>query len=274
MSSSVASRISAPMILRRKGEEKIVALTAYTAPVARAADAVADILLVGDSLGMVLYGLPSTLQVTLGDMMRHGAAVVRSCTRALVVVDMPFGSYQASPRRAFANAARLMRTTGCGAVKLEGGAEMAETVRFLTQRGIPVMAHIGLRPQHVHTLGGYRYQGRTAEEETALLRDAEAVAQAGAFTVVLECVEAEAAARITTAISVPTIGIGSGAACDGQVLVTEDMLGLTAAVPRFVKRYAELDASTEDAVAEYAAEVRSGAFPAPEQSFFRKPPRE
>lgn len=271
MPSSLPSpRISAPAIRQRKGGEKIVVLTAYTAPVARVADAVADVLLVGDSLGMVLYGLPSTLQVTLLDMIRHGAAVVRSSARALVVVDMPFGSYQASPEQAFESAARVMQETGCGAVKLEGGAEMAATIRFLTERAIPVMAHIGLQPQHVHTLGGYRYQGRTPEEEAALMQDATAVAEAGAFAVVLECVQADVAARITEALAIPTIGIGAGAACDGQVLVSEDMLGLTPSAPRFVKRYAGLGEMTEKALADYASEVRSGAFPQPEHTFTKK----
>ncbi len=263
----MAQRLTAPAIASRKGGEKIVTLTAYTAPVAKAADTHADILLVGDSLGMVLYGLPSTLSVMLDDMIRHGAAVVRSSEKALVVVDMPFGSYQASPAQAFASASRIMQETGCGAVKLEGGSEMAETIRFLCDRAIPVMAHIGLKPQYVHTLGGYRYQGRTEEEAADLLADAQAVAEAGAFAIVLECVEMKAARRITQAVPIPTIGIGAGGDCDGQVLVSEDVLGLTPRAPRFVKQYAALSGPMAEAFEAYARDVRSGAFPAPEHGF-------
>lgn len=265
------SRLSVPTLRRKKGREKIVVLTAYTAPTACAADAAADVLLVGDSLGMVLYGLPSTLPVKLADMIRHGAAVVRASEKAMVVVDMPFGSYQTSPQQAFKSAARVMQQTGCGAVKLEGGAEMAETIRFLNERAIPVMAHIGLQPQHVHTLGGYRYQGRTAEEEEALLADAKAVEEAGAFAVVLECVEADVAARISQALAIPTIGIGSGAACDGQVLVSEDLLGLTTSPPRFVRAYATQKETMDEAFTAFAADVRNRKFPGEEQSFRKKP---
>lgn len=261
------SRVSVPALRKKKGAEKIVTLTAYTAPVARAADAQADILLVGDSLGMVLYGLPSTLPVKLSDMIRHGAAVVRASERAMVVVDMPFGSYQASPQQAFRSAARVMQHTGCSAVKLEGGAEMAPTVRFLSERAIPVMAHIGLKPQYVHTLGGYRYQGRTPEEADALLADAQALQEAGAFAVVLECVETSAARRITEALAIPTIGIGAGSACDGQVLVSEDLLGMTSVAPRFVKAYAAMNTMMEEAFAAYAQDVRTGGFPASEHGF-------
>ncbi len=260
------SRRSVPAILKKKGGEKIVVLTAYTAPVAHAADLHADILLVGDSLGMVLYGLPSTLQVSLADMMRHGEAVVRSSAQAMVVVDMPFGSYQASPAQAFKSAAQLMRRTGCGAVKLEGGIEMEETIRYLTERAIPVMGHIGLKPQHVHALGGYRYQGKTPEEAERLLADAAAVERAGAFAVVLECVEAGVAGRITNAVSIPSIGIGAGAACDGQVLVSEDLLGMTPVAPRFVRRYATMGEQMEAAFAAYAEEVKAGAFPGSEHA--------
>lgn len=261
---AVFSRLSVPALAKKKGKEKIVTLTAYTAPVARAADAHADVLLVGDSLGMVLYGLPSTLPVRLADMVRHGAAVVCASERAMVVVDLPFGSYQASTAQAFRSAAQVMQRTGCGAVKLEGGAEMQETIRFLTQRAIPVMAHIGLKPQHVHTHGGYRYQGRTDAEVAALLADAKAVEAAGAFAVVLECVESAAAAYITGEIAIPTIGIGAGAGCDGQVLVSEDLLGLTPSAPRFVKPYAALSDAMGKAFAAYAQDVRGGQFPAPE----------
>ncbi len=261
------ARMSAPSIVHKKGKEKIVVLTAYTAPVARNADKVADILLVGDSLGMVLYDLPSTLAVTLEDMLRHGAAVVRASEQAMVVVDMPFGLYQASPEKAFENAARLMKETGCAAVKIEGGVEMADTIRFLTERAIPVMAHIGLQPQHVHMLGGYRYQGRSEEEAVMLLASAEAVQEAGAFALVLECVEMSVAQRITGVLSIPTIGIGSGMGCDGQVLVSEDLLGMTARPPRFVKTFAALDETMRNAFAAYAQEVRSGSFPATEHGF-------
>lgn len=273
MSTPVTSvRLSVPQLRKKKEKgEKIVVLTAYTAPVAAAADAHADILLVGDSLGMVLYGLPSTLQVSLADMIRHGAAAVRASVRALVAVDLPFGSYQASPQQAFKSASRVMRATAAGAVKLEGGAEMAETVRFLTQRAIPVIGHIGLKPQYIHTLGGYRYQGRTQEEADALIADARALEEAGAFAIVLECVETSAAARITRAVGIPTIGIGAGAACDGQVLVSEDLLGMTAAVPRFVKCYAALADTMESAFGAYAKEVREGGFPAPEHGFTASP---
>lgn len=261
------SRQTVRTIQQKKGAEKIVTLTAYTAPVARAADEVADILLVGDSLGMVLYDLPSTLQVTLEDMLRHGAAVVRASERTLVVVDMPFGSYQATPEKAFENAARIMKETGCAAVKIEGGVEMAATIRFLTERAIPVMAHIGLQPQHVHMLGGYRYQGRSEEEAVMLLANAEAVQEAGAFALVLECVEMSVAQRITEALSIPTIGIGSGAGCDGQVLVSEDLLGMTARPPRFVKPYAAHGETMHSAFAAFAQEVRAGSFPATEHGF-------
>jgi 3-methyl-2-oxobutanoate hydroxymethyltransferase len=265
-------RLSLHALRRRKAAAEavpLVILTAYTAPVARAADAHADVLLVGDSLGMVLYDLPSTLPVTLEDMIRHGAAVVRASTRALVVVDMPFGSYQASPAQAFASAARVMQETGCQAVKLEGGAEMEETIRFLSERAIPVMAHVGLKPQHVHQHGGYRYQGRTAEEEALILADAQAVARAGAFAVVLECVVQEVAARVTQELVIPTIGIGSGAACDGQVLVSEDVLGMTPRAPRFVKRQAALAETMAGALGNFAEEVRSRTYPAAEHAVRR-----
>jgi 3-methyl-2-oxobutanoate hydroxymethyltransferase len=249
-------------VLARKGGEPLVVLTAYTAPMAGLLDAAADILLVGDSLGMVLYGMDSTLPVTLEMMIQHGAAVMRGSQKALVVVDMPFGSYQASPMEAFHHAARILKETGAQAVKLEGGVAMAETIRFLTSRGIPVMAHIGLTPQSVHQLGGYKVQGRGAEAETLLKRDAQAVAEAGAFAVVLEGMVEALAREVTALIPIPTIGIGASAACDGQVLVTEDMLGLTPRIPRFVKRYASLAETIQQAAEDYAREVRSRQFPA------------
>jgi len=255
-------RISVPELKARKGGEPIVCLTAYTTPVARRLDPHVDLLMVGDSLGMVLYGFDSTLPVTLDMMIAHGAAVRRGSERACLVVDLPFGSYQESPTVAYRAAARLMAETGCSAVKLEGGLEMASTVAFLVERGIPVMGHVGLTPQAIHALGSFRAQGRREEEWAAIEADAAAVAEAGAFAVVLEAMAEPLAARITRAVAIPTIGIGASAVCDGQILVLEDMLGLSPRVPKFVKRYAELGGAIEDAVASYALEVRSRAFPA------------
>jgi 3-methyl-2-oxobutanoate hydroxymethyltransferase len=247
--------------LKDRGEP-VVCLTAYTKPVARLADAHADLVLVGDSMGMVLYGFDSTIPVTLDMMIAHGAAVGRSTQRALVVVDMPFGTYQESPAQAFHNAAQIMKQTGCQAVKLEGGVEMAETVAFLTSRGIPVMGHIGLQPQSVQTAGGYRATGMKEAERSRLKKDAEAVAGAGAFAIVLECMEESLAAAISKACPVPTIGIGASAACDGQVLVSEDLLGFTGGpLPRFVKPYADLAATADSTFSAYAAEVRGRIYP-------------
>ena len=253
-------------IVAMKGRVPVVCLTAYTTPVARIADRACDLVLVGDSVGMVLHGLPSTLGVTMEMMILHGQAVGRGLARALMVIDMPFGSYEEGPAQAFGNAARLMAETGAGAVKLEGGAHMAPTIAFLVARGIPVMAHVGLTPQSVNTLGGYRVQGRGADGGR-LLEDAQAVAQAGAFAVVLEKVPAGLAARIGAAIAVPTVGIGAGAECDGQVLVIDDMLGMFERVPRFVKRFDDLAARISDAAAAYAADVRARAFPTPDQTY-------
>lgn len=259
--------VGLPEVAGRKGGVPLVCLTAYTTPVARLVDRHCDIALVGDSLGMVLHGLESTLGVTLEMMILHGQAVRRGLTRALMVVDLPFGSYEESPQQAFRNAARVMAETGCAAVKLEGGEAMAETIRFLTRRGVPVMAHIGLTPQAVHALGGYRVQGRGGDAER-VLRDAEAVAAAGAFSVVLEKVTEPLARRITEALAIPTIGIGASAACDGQVLVTDDMLGGFADFqPKFVKRYAELGRDSEAAIAAFAEDVRARRFPGPEHVF-------
>lgn len=256
-----------PDIRARKGGDPIVMLTAYTTPVARLADAHCDVVLVGDSLGMVIHGLPSTLGVTMDMMILHGRAVMRGMSKAMCVIDMPFGSYEESPEQAYRNAARLMSETGAPAVKLEGGAHMAETIAFLTARGVSVMAHIGLTPQSVNTLGGYKVVGRGAEAEK-LLADASAVQAAGAFSVVLEKVPEGLAARLTQELEIPTIGIGAGVACDGQVLVVDDMLGLfTEFRPKFVKRYADLGAEADKAIAAYAAEVRSRSFPAPEHAF-------
>ena len=256
-----------PDIRARKGTAPLVVLTAYTTPVARLVDAHCDIALVGDSVGMVLHGMTSTLGVTMEMMLLHGKAVVRGCTRAMVVIDMPFGSYEESPEQAYRNAARLMAETGAPAVKLEGGAHMAETIAFLTRRGVAVMAHIGLPPQSVNTLGGYKVVGREGEAE-GVMADARAVEEAGAFAVVLEKVPMGLAARITQNLTIPTIGIGAGAACDGQVLVVDDMLGLfTEFRPKFVKRYANLGQDADRAIAEYAAEVRARSFPAPDHAF-------
>ena len=256
-----------PEIRARKGQAPLVALTAYTTPMARLVDAHCDIALVGDSVGMVLHGLPSTLGVTMEMMILHGRAVTRGLQRAMAVVDMPFGSYEQSPAQAFANAARLMVETGAAAVKLEGGARMAETIAFLTARGVPVMAHIGLTPQAVNTLGGYKVVGRDAEAQS-VAQDAQAVEAAGAFAVVLEKVPAPLAGRLTQALSIPTIGIGAGVDCDGQVLVLDDMLGtFTEFRPRFVKRYAEIGQTADAAIAAYAADVRARRFPAPEHGY-------
>ena len=256
-------RITVHDIATHKNAAPLVVLTAYTAPMAKLLDAHVDILLVGDSLGMVLYGFDSTLPVTLDMMVAHGAAVVRGSARAMVVVDMPFGSYQESPAQAYANCARVLKETSCTAIKLEGGAEMADTIQFLTERGIPVMAHVGLKPQHVNALGGYRYQGRVPAEAARILQDAIAVQKAGAFCVVLEGVKEAVAASVTKKLSIPTIGIGASAKCDGQVLVTEDMLGLTASdyVPSFVKKYADLAALISKAAIHYNKEVRARTFP-------------
>jgi 3-methyl-2-oxobutanoate hydroxymethyltransferase len=256
-----------PDIRAHKGSTPLVVLTAYSTPVARLVDAHCDIVLVGDSVGMVIHGLPSTLGVTMEMMILHGRAVVRGAVKAMPVIDMPFGSYEESPQQAFRNAARLMAETGAPAVKLEGGLHMVETIAFLTARGVPVMAHVGLTPQSVNTLGGYKVVGRD-DEAAKVMADARAVESAGAFAVVLEKVPEGLAGRITDTLTIPTIGIGAGAACDGQVLVVDDMLGLfTDFRPKFVKRYAELGRAADEAIAAYAADVRSRAFPAAEHSF-------
>lgn len=260
-------RLTAPDIASRKGGEPIVSLTAYHAHTARIIDPYVDFLLVGDSLGMVMHGYESTVPVPLDLMIMHGAAVVRGSRRALIVVDMPFGSYEESPAIAFRNAARVMKETGCGAVKLEGGRRMAETIRYLTERGIPVMAHIGLTPQSVNVMGGFKTQGRRQSEWAAIEADAAAVTDAGAFAVVLEGMAELLAARITRQIAIPTIGIGASVSCDGQILVLEDMLGLSPRVPKFVKKYGELGGAIEAAVKTYAEEVRARAFPAPEHVY-------
>jgi 3-methyl-2-oxobutanoate hydroxymethyltransferase len=264
-------RLTVPQIQRRKfegrTEKPLVMLTAYTARQAQLLDPHCDLLLVGDSLGQVIYGLPSTLSVTLDMMCAHGAAVVRGSYHSVVVVDMPFGSYEASPQQAFASASRIMAETGCAGVKLEGGQSMAETIAFLTARGIPVMAHVGLTPQAVNALGGYGARGRSQQEHDKIVSDGIAVTEAGAFAVVVEGVLEPIAIALTQSVEVPTIGIGASAQCDGQVLVTEDMLGMFERVPRFVKRFETIAETISGAVERYAGEVRARSFPGPDQTY-------
>ena len=260
-------RITVPQIRARKGGDPIVALTSYHAHTAAIVDRHAEVILVGDSLGMVMHGMETTVGVPLDLMLMHGRAVVRGTKRALVVVDMPFGSYEESPNVAFRNAATVMKETGCGAVKLEGGARMGETIRFLTERGIPVMAHIGLTPQSSHVMGGFKTQGRDEDSWPAHLEDARVVAEAGAFSVVVEGVVEPLAARITAECPIPTIGIGASSACDGQILVLEDMLGLSPRPPKFVKVYGRLGEMIEEAVRSYAEDVRAREFPTEDQVY-------
>ncbi len=264
-------RLTVPAIRRRKVDgvtaEPIVMLTAYTARQAQLLDAHCDLLLVGDSLGQVIYGLDSSVPVTLDMMAAHGAAVVRGSYHAVVLVDMPFGSYEQSPAQAFENASRLLKQTGCAGVKLEGGEAMAETVEFLVKRGIPVLGHVGLTPQAVNVLGGYGARGKSEAEARKIVADARALEAAGAFAIVIEGVIEPIAIEVTKAVACPTIGIGASAQCDGQVLVTEDMLGMFERVPRFVKRYEEIAGVISGAAERYAAEVRARTFPGPEQTY-------
>ena len=264
-------RVTIPAIRQHKVDgvtaEPLVMLTAYTARQAQLLDEHCDLILCGDSLGQVIYGLPSSLQVTLEMMIAHGAAVVRGSYHAAVVVDLPFGTYEASPEQAFATASRVLADTGASSVKLEGGAAMAETVAFLTQRGIPVMGHVGLTPQAVNVLGGYNARGRSDAEAQKIVSDAQALADAGAFAVVIEGVVEPIAIAATKAVACPIIGIGASAQCDGQVLVTEDMMGMFERVPRFVKRYGTLAETISAAAAQYATEVRSRSFPGIEQTY-------
>lgn len=260
-------RTTAPQITARKGGEPIVSLTSYHAHTAAIVDRYADFILVGDSLGMVMHGMESTVPVSLDLMIMHGRAVVRGTKQALIVVDMPFGTYEESPQIAFRNAARIMKETNCGAVKLEGGARMAETIHFLMERGIPVMGHIGLTPQSTNTLGGFKTQGRDEETWPIHHADAKAVAEAGAFSIVLEGMVEPLAAQISKDITIPTIGIGASAQCDGQILVLEDMLGLNPNPPKFVKQYGNLLQGIEDAVAGYANDVKSRTFPTIDQTY-------
>ncbi|HEX8445783.1 MAG TPA: 3-methyl-2-oxobutanoate hydroxymethyltransferase [Sphingomonas sp.] len=260
-------RVTVPAVRARKGGTPLVMLTAYTARTAELLDPHCDILLVGDSLAQVIYGLPSTVPVTLEMMCAHGAAVVRGAAHSLVVIDMPFGSYEMSKEQAFANAARILKETGAAAVKLEGGAAMAETIAFLGARGVPVMAHVGLTPQAVNALGGYGARGRSAAEADKIVGDAQAVAAAGAFAIVIEGVVEPIAVAITESVACPTIGIGASARCDGQVLVAEDMLGLFTQTARFVKAYGTMAAGIDTAAARYAADVRARVFPGLEQTY-------
>lgn len=264
-------RLTIPAIRKRKVDgvtsDPIVVLTAYTARQAQLLDAHCDLLLCGDSLGQVIYGLPSSVPVTLDMMAAHGAAVVRGSYHAAVVIDMPFGSYEGSKEQAFASAARLLKETGCDAIKLEGGEAMAETIAFLNQRGIPVMGHVGLTPQAVNVLGGYNARGRSEAEAAKIINDAKSLDQAGAFAMVIEGVVEPVAIQITKAVSCPTIGIGASAQCDGQVLVTEDMLGMFERVPRFVKRYEAIAETISGAAQRYSEEVRARTFPTVDQTY-------
>ena len=260
-------RITVPEIKARKRNEPIVCLTCYHAHTARLLDNYVDIMLVGDTLGMVIHGMETTLGVTLDLMILHAKAVMRSAKRALVVVDMPFGSYEESPEVAFRNAARVMQETGCSAVKLEGGTRMSQTIRHLTERGIPVIGHVGMTPQMVQIFGGFKTQGRTMEEWPAIEADANAVSEAGAFAVVLEAMAEPLASRITQQVPIPTIGIGASPDCDGQILVLEDMLGLNPDPPGFVREYAHLASEIESAVKSYTADVRSRRFPGKENVY-------
>lgn len=270
-----SQRITIPRIKSLKGRGRIVSLTAYTAPMAALMDEFVDLIIVGDSTGMVAYGMDSTLMVTLDMMIRHGQAVVKGSSRACVIIDMPFASYQELPQQAFRNAAKVMAETGAQGVKLEGGNEMLETVDFLTSRGIPVMPHIGLMPQHVNAMGGYKFQARTTEDIEQLVALASAFERCNAFSLLIEGTSEAAARNVTEAVRIPTIGIGASPACDGQVLVTEDALGLFSGyTPRFVKQYIDLSALIRDAFARYEDDVRTGAFPALDHCFGvdKKPP--
>jgi len=260
-------RLTAPDILARKGGEPIVCLTSYHAHTARLVDKYCDVILVGDSLGMVMHGFETTVPVTLDMMILQGHAVMRGSKHALVVIDMPFGSYEQSKEQAFASCARVMKETGCGAIKLEGGRRMAETITFLVERGVPVMGHVGLTPQSINTIGSFRAQGRDESDWPRIEADAKAVADAGAFSIVIEAVAEPLGRKITKEVAIPTIGIGASVACDGQILVLEDMLGLSPRVPKFVRRYGELGPGIEKAIADYAKDVRSRAFPGPDHVY-------
>jgi len=263
-------RLTAPDILARKGGDPIVMLTSYHAHTAGLVDQYCDVILVGDSLGMVMHGMETTVPVTLDMMILQGRAVMRGSKRALVVVDMPFGSYEASREQAFHAAVRVLKETGCGAIKIEGGRRMAETIAFLVERGVPVMGHVGLTPQSINTIGSFRAQGRDERDWPRIEDDALAVAQAGAFSVVIEAVAEPLARKITQAVGIPTIGIGASPACDGQVLVLEDMLGLSPRVPKFVKRYGDIGPGIGKAIEDYAKDVRARRFPGAEHTYGMK----
>jgi 3-methyl-2-oxobutanoate hydroxymethyltransferase len=263
-------RLSAPDITARKGQAPLVCLTAYTAPVASLLDETCDLLLVGDSVGMVVHGMPNTVGVTLEMMILHGQAVMRGSRRAMVVVDMPFGSYEGSPEAAYANAARIMKETGAQGVKVESGPTVPETIAYLTRRGVPVMGHVGLRPQAVLVDGGFKAKGRTAGEWDRVMDEARATEEAGAFAIVVEGVAEALATEVTQAVGVPTIGIGASANCDGQILVTDDLLGLFDWSPKFVRRYADLRGEILKAAKGYAADVQSRAFPGPAETYMNK----
>ena len=263
-------RLAAPDITARKGETPIVCLTAYTAPVAEILDDHCELLLVGDSVGMVLHGLPNTVGVTLEMMIMHGQAVMRGSKKAMVVIDMPFGSYEGDPETAYQNAARVMKETGAQAIKVESGPTVPETIRYLVQRGVPVLGHVGLRPQAVLVDGSFKAKGKTDEERKRVMGEALATQAAGAFAVVIEGVAEGLAREITEVLSVPTIGIGASAACDGQILVTDDMLGLFDWTPRFVRKYGDLRGEISRAVAGYAEDVRARRFPSEIETYFAK----
>jgi len=269
---NIVRRITAPQITARKGGDPIVCLTAYDAPTAAIADEYCDLILVGDSLGMVVHGLTSTVGVTLDMMILHGQAVMRTAHKALVVVDLPFGSYEDSVETAFKSASRVMMETGCQAVKIESGSYAAETIAYLVERGIPVMSHVGLRPQSMNVLGGFKARGRSKEIVGEIIANAKAAAEAGSFAVVVEGVSEELANLVTKAVDIPTIGIGASAQCDGQILVTPDMLGQFARVPKFVKKYGRQQEATRDAIAQYASEVKDRSFPGEDNLYrFKKP---
>ena len=265
-------RLHAPDILARKGGEPIVCLTAYDAPMAEMLDDHCDLLLVGDSVGMVVHGLPNTVGVTLEMMILHGQAVMRGAKRAMVVVDMPFGSYEGGKELAYQNCARVMKETGAQGVKLESGPTVPQTIAYLVERGIPVMGHVGLRPQAVLTEGGFKAKGKTEDERLRVMAEAEATADAGAFAVVIEGVAEGLAGEITRAIAVPTVGIGASAECDGQILVTPDMLGLFDWTPKFVRRYGDMRGLIRSGVASYAEDVRARRFPAEVETYFSRKP--
>lgn len=265
-------RITAPQITARKGGDPIICLTAYDAPTAAIVDEYCDLILVGDSLGMVVHGLPSTVGVTLDMMILHGQAVMRTAQKALVVVDLPFGSYEDSVETAFKSASRVMMETGCQAVKIESGSYAAETIAYLVERGIPVMSHVGLRPQSMNVLGGFKARGRSKEIVDEIIDNAKAAAEAGSFAVVVEGVSEELANLVTEAVDIPTIGIGASAQCDGQILVTPDMLGQFERVPKFVKKYGHQMEATRDAIAHYASDVTERRFPGEANLYrFKKP---